>query len=195
MKKIFFSLFILISSYTLFAQDADDTTGKMKVKTKTNSDGTTKTKIKSSDGTDMGDMKTKTKMKDDGTEKIKMKSDDGSMDDNGKKKMKMKSKSDNSDDMKSGTMSNSGMGTGTMTTTTTIVSIGGWTTNPANLPVIGTNVSADVVANIKNKYGATVYDIKQIKSSSGQDIYLVRIMDNGGLRSDYVGADGNTVSQ
>lgn len=151
----------------------DSTSGKTKMKTKTNSDGTIKTKMKS----------------------------DGDMDNaDGKMKMKMKNKTDNPG-MQNGTMDNSGMNNGTMSTTTTtttstnMVTMGGWTTNPANLPVIGSNVSTDVVTVIKNKYGATVYDIKQIKSSSGQDIYVVRVMDNGTIRTDYVGADGNTVPQ
>jgi hypothetical protein len=104
-----------------------------------------------------------------------------------KKKIKMKSKA-NPNDMQNGTMSSS-----TTTTNTTMVTIGGWTTDPPSLPVIGTSVSADVVTNIKNKYGATVYDIRQMKSSSGQDIYAVRVMDNGQIRTDYVGADGNVI--
>ena len=102
-------------------------------------------------------------------------------------KMKMKSKA-NPNDMQNGTVSSS-----TTTTNTTMVTIGGWTTDPPSLPVIGTSVSADVVTNIKNKYGATVYDIRQMKSSSGQDIYAVRVMDNGQIRTDYVGADGNVI--
>src|SRR5450759_2465923 len=102
-------------------------------------------------------------------------------------KMKMKSKA-NPNDMQNGTMSSS-----TTTTNTTMVSIDGWTTNPASLPVIETNVSADVVTNIKNKYGATVYDIGQMKSSSGQDIYVVRVMGSGQVRTDFVGADGNVI--
>lgn len=188
MKKIFLSLFIIISSYTLFAQETmDSTSGKAKMKTKTNSDGTIKTKIKSDGDMDTPDSKVKAKIK-----------SDGDMD-NAEGKMKMKTKTDNS--MKNGTMDNSNMSNGTMSTTTTtttntnMVSMGGWTTNPANLPVIGNNVPADVVTTLKNKYGATVYDIKQIKSSAGQDIYVVRVMDNGTIRTDYVGADGNTVPQ
>lgn len=108
---------------------------------------------------------------------------------NKKTKMKMKSKG-NPNDMQNGTISSS-----TTTTNTTIVVMTGWRTDPASLPVIGTDVSADVVTNIKNKYGATVYDIRQMKSSSGQDIYAVRVMDNGQIRTDYVGADGNVIAK
>ena len=104
-----------------------------------------------------------------------------------KTKMKMKSKA-NPNDMQNGTMSSS-----TTTTNTTRVTIDGWSTDPASLPVIETNVSADVVTNIKNKYGATVYDIGQMKSPSGQDIYVVRVMGSGQVRTDFVGADGNVI--
>ena len=171
MKKIFIMLIVIISSYTLFAQtEMTDSSGtKTKVKTKTNDDGVTKTKTKTTDA-DMDDSKTKTKTK---------------------------TKPGDADNMQNGTMNTSGMNNGTMnsSTSTTMVTIGGWTTNPPSLPVIGNNVPADAVTAIKNKYGATVYDIKQIKSTSGQDIYIVRIMDNGQIKTEYVGADGNTVPQ
>jgi hypothetical protein len=180
MKKILFLLFIVLSSYTLFAQ-TDTTAAGTKMKTKTESDGTIKTKTKSNGDMDNPDTKIKTKTK-----------SDGDMDDAGKTKTKRKNKSGDADNMNNGTMS---MTTTTITTNTNMVTMGGWTTNPANLPVVGTNVSADVVTTLKNKYGATIYDIKQIKSSAGLDIYVVRVMDNGTIRTDYVGADGNTVPQ
>ena len=115
-----------------------------------------------------------------------MKDDDG----------KVKIKSDgNMNTTTSGTMKNSGMGTTNTSTNTNVVIINGWRTDPANLPVVGNNIAPEVVTTLKNKYGATIYDIKKILSTSGQDIYVVRIMENGGTRTEYVGADGNIVSQ
>ncbi len=194
MKKIFLILLISSCTFSLYAQESPDTTMNGKTKIKTDN---SKTKIKD-DKTKSKDENARMKVKDndninsDNESKIKVK--DGKMkvkDADGKLKVK------GNEDMNSGTMNNSGMVSGTTTTSTNVnvVTIGGWTTNPANLPVVGNNVPADVVANVKNKYGATIYDIKQIKSTSGQTIYVVRIMENGGMRADYVGADGNTVPQ
>ena len=189
MKKIFFLLLICSCTFTLYAQDMTDSTqdGKSKTKIKNN-----KTKIKDADGK----MKVKENddMNTDNDAKLKIK--DGKMkskDSEGKVKIK------GNDEMNSGTrtMNNSGMTTGTTTTTTNVnvVTMGGWTTNPANLPVVGNNVPPEVVSNVKNKYGANVYDIKQIRSTSGQIIYVVRTMENGGMTTNYVSADGSVVSQ
>ncbi|HEY8657498.1 MAG TPA: outer membrane beta-barrel protein [Chitinophagaceae bacterium] len=81
------------------------------------------------------------------------------------------------------------------TTSTTMVTIGSWQTNPASLPVIQTDIPANVVTNLKNKYGANLYDITKIKSTSGQDIYIVKVLDNDQVRMDYVDENGNTVSR
>jgi hypothetical protein len=163
-----------------------------------------KTKIKSDDS--------KTKIKDDKGKikdadgKMKVKNNDDMNSDNDKTKIKgdkakikdaegkVKIKGEGNMNTSSGTMNN-GMGTMNTSTNVNVVTIGGWTTNPPTLPVVGTGVSAEVVTMLKNKYGATLYDIKQIKSTSGQMIYVVRVMDNGGMRSEYVGADGTVVSQ
>jgi hypothetical protein len=199
MKKIILLLLICSCTFGLYAQDTRDTTVSGKTKMKTD-DSKTKIKddkakskdadgkIKIKDNNDMNaDADSKTKMKDD---KVKIKDAEG--------KVKVKGENNmNSNTTNSATMSNPGMANGSMNTSTNVnvVSIGGWTTNPANLPVVGNNVPADVVTNIKNKYGTTIYDIKQIRSTSGQNIYVVRVMENGGMRTDYVGNDGNVVSQ
>jgi hypothetical protein len=81
------------------------------------------------------------------------------------------------------------------TTSTTMVTVGSWQTNPPSLPVFETYISANAVTNFKNKYGANLYDITKIKSTSGQDIYVVRVLDNGQVRTDYVDENGNTVSR
>ena len=194
MKKII--LLLLISSFTfsLYAQETTDTTvsGKTKIKTDDSKtkikDDKAKTKdadgkMKIKDNDDMNSDNDKMKVKDD---KVKIKDAEG--------KVKIKGEG-NMNTTTPGNMSNSAMGTTNTSTNVNIVSIGGWTTNPANLPVVGNNVPAEVVATLKNKYGATIYDIKQIRSTSGQNIYVVRLMENGGTSTVYVGADGNTVAQ
>lgn len=160
-------IFLLLICSGTFTLFAQEQTTTENSKTKIKND---KTKMKDADG--------KLKIKDD---KVKLKDADG--------KVKIKSE---------GTMNandNSLMNSMNTSTNVNVVTIGGWTTNPANLPVIGNGVTDDVVAILKNKYGASIYDVKQIKSNTGQNIYVVRIMDNGGIRTDYVGADGNAVSQ
>ena len=109
-----------------------------------------------------------------------------------KTKVKIKTK-DNSNEMKSAPATPT---TTTVTTanpnSATIVLMTGWRTDPAVLPVVGNDVSADVVTAVKTKYGDNVYDIKKVKISSG-DAYAVRVMENGQYRSFYVGADGNVI--
>ena len=112
-----------------------------------------------------------------------------------RKKMKIKVKTKANDmstrtDMQTGALNNN-MGSSTFTSNTRIT-IQGWTTDPASLPVVGTGVSADVVTNIKNKYGTNIYDIKKIRVTSG-DAYAVRVMENGQYNTYYVGGDGNVV--
>ena len=132
---------------------------------------------------------------DNDTKKGKMKIKSKPNDQNGTTDMKVKVKGNPAN--VNGNMMNNGMSTGmsSSTTTTTTVSIGGWTTNPPSLPVVGTDVSTTVVANLKTKFGATLYDIKKIRSSSGQDIYAIRLMNSGQLSLQYVDDNGNTVSQ
>ena len=196
MKKTILLLLICSCTFSLYAQETTDTTvnGKIKVKTDVSKTKIKDDKAKSKDGDgkmkikenqDMNsDTESKTKLKDD---KVKIKDAEG----------KVKIKGENNINSNNSATMNQGMVNGSMNTSTNvnIVNIGGWTTNPANLPVVGNNVPAEVVTNIKNKYGATIYDIKQIRSASGQNIYVVRIMENGGMKTDYVGNDGNVVTQ
>jgi hypothetical protein len=195
MKKIILLLLICSFTFSLYAQETPDSTQAGKTKIKTDDSKTKikddKAKIKDADGKmkikdndDMNSDDNKTKVKDD---KMKIKDADG--------KVKVKGEGNmNTNATTSGNMNNT-MGTTNTSTNVNIVSIGGWTTNPANLPVVGNNVPAEVVTTLKNKYGTTIYDIKQIRATSGQTIYVVRVMENGGMRSEYVGADGNAVSQ
>jgi hypothetical protein len=64
----------------------------------------------------------------------------------------------------------------------------------AALPVLVTAVPESVVTSVKSKY-ANAYDITAIKNSSGQEVFLVRVIDNGQLKSEYVGSDGNPASK
>ena len=194
MKKIILLLLICSCTFSLYAQETPDTavSGKTKIKTDDSKtkikDDKAKTKdadgkMKIKDNDDMNSDNDKTKIKDD---KVKIKDAEG--------KVKIKGEG-NMNTSNSGTMNNSGMGTMNTSTNVNVVTIGGWTTNPANLPVVGNNVPAEVVTTLKNKYGTTIYDIKQIRSTSGQIIYVVRLMENGGMNTVYVGADGNTTAQ
>ena len=65
----------------------------------------------------------------------------------------------------------------------------------AALPVLVTAVPESIVGSVKNKYAANIYDITGLKNSAGQDVYMVRVLDNGQLRSEYVGSDGNAASK
>ena len=163
---------------TLFAQDNGDSKTKIKEnKTKTKDDNG---KLKVKTNTDINtDNDAKIKIKDD---KLKIKTEDG--------KLKMKTDGD----MNSGTMS-SGMGNMNTSTDVNVVIINGWRTDPAKLPLVGNGVTDDVVTNLKNKYGSSIYDIKKIRSTSGENIYVVRLMENGNMRTDYVAADGSNVSR
>jgi hypothetical protein len=108
-------------------------------------------------------------------------------------KVKMKMKPRQNDYPAPGNNMNRTMST-TNSTTTTVVMTTEWKVDPPSLPVIGSDVPADVVTNIKNKFGNNIYDIKKIKLTSG-DAYAVRIMDNGQFTVSYVGSDGNVVSK
>lgn len=202
MKKILLLLLVCSCTFCVYAQDNTDTTMANKTKIKTD-DGKVKIKDDKAKAKDEnGKMKIKDRddMSNDGESKTKIKNGKAKIkDDEEKVKIKgdgnMNSGNMNTNTTTSGTMTNSGMGTTNTTTNTNVVMINGWRTDPANLPVVGNNVSQDVVTTLKNKYGTTIYDIKQIRSTSGQNIYVVRLMENGGMRSEYVGADGNVVSQ
>ena len=61
------------------------------------------------------------------------------------------------------------------------------------LPVKQSLIPDDVVSKAVNMFGPTIYDITTIKGSSGQDVYHVRVIDNGTVSSQYIGADGSKV--
>lgn len=174
----------VFASYCVFAQDTDSTGAKTKMKMKTDDGGKMKVKSRNNNG-DMNNNVT-----------TDNNNSSTSGDDSGNRKSKRKLKNkDNGDMNNSSTSTGAGMNTTTTTTTTTVMSTDIQTKNPASLPVVYGYVPDNVVSTIKTHYGTTtVYDIKPIKGNNGQDIYVVRLWDNGTYRTDYVGADGNVVA-
>lgn len=63
----------------------------------------------------------------------------------------------------------------------------------AALPVHQSFVPDAVVSKAIDLYGPVMYDINKIKGTSGQDVYLVRILENGQLSSQYMAEDGSKV--
>jgi len=63
------------------------------------------------------------------------------------------------------------------------------------LPVIQTQVPADIISKVGTMYGPTVYDITRVKGMDNQDEYLVRILDNGQIRTERINGDGMTVNE
>lgn len=61
------------------------------------------------------------------------------------------------------------------------------------LPVRQSLVPDDVISKANNMFGPTIYDIASIKGSTGQDIYVVRTLENGQLNSQWIDANGNKV--
>ena len=64
------------------------------------------------------------------------------------------------------------------------------------LPVMETQVPADVVSRISSTYGPSVYDITRTKGENDQDVYLVRILDNNGqIRTERINGEGMAVTE
>lgn len=64
------------------------------------------------------------------------------------------------------------------------------------LPVMETQIPADVVSRISTTYGPSVYDITRTKGENNQDVYLVRILDNNGqIRTERINSDGMAVTE
>ncbi|MBA2744902.1 MAG: hypothetical protein H0U44_01635 [Flavisolibacter sp.] len=62
------------------------------------------------------------------------------------------------------------------------------------LPVTQNYVPDDIVMRVSNMYGDLVYDIATIKGAQGKDLYHVRTLENGQLRSQWIGDDGSTIT-
>jgi hypothetical protein len=59
-----------------------------------------------------------------------------------------------------------------------------------SLPVHQTMVPDEVVSKVNSMYGPGVYDITALKGSNSQQVYQVRILENGTLRSEWINEDG-----
>jgi hypothetical protein len=58
------------------------------------------------------------------------------------------------------------------------------------IPVKQSFIPEDVVNVVVNQYGPMVYDVNTIKGAHGQEIYHVRLLENGQLVHQYLNADG-----
>jgi len=63
----------------------------------------------------------------------------------------------------------------------------------AALPVKQSLIPDAVVSKANSTWGPSLYDITAIKGSSGQEVYLVRTIENGQLSSQWIGEDGSKV--
>jgi hypothetical protein len=63
-----------------------------------------------------------------------------------------------------------------------------------SLPVLETWVPDAVITTALNQYKQNLYDIAAMKGNNKTDMYLVRVMDNGELKSMYMDANGTAVT-
>lgn len=61
------------------------------------------------------------------------------------------------------------------------------------LPVRQSLIPETVTAKAIDMYGPVLYDITKIKGATGQDVYHIRILENGVLSSQYMAEDGSKV--
>jgi hypothetical protein len=60
-------------------------------------------------------------------------------------------------------------------------------------PQMQTFVSPDMVSKITSKFGSSIYDITSVKGASGSAEYVVRMLENGQLRTQHIGEDANPI--
>jgi hypothetical protein len=63
-----------------------------------------------------------------------------------------------------------------------------------SLPVLQTWVPDAVITTALNQYKQNLYDITGMKGNNAQDIYLIRVQDNGELKSMWMDANGTAVT-
>lgn len=63
------------------------------------------------------------------------------------------------------------------------------------LPVLQTFVPEEVVSAAISHYGNNIYGITKMKSGDETDVYLVRFMENGSLKTIWMDADGIAVNE
>ena len=65
---------------------------------------------------------------------------------------------------------------------------------PAALPSIETFVPQEAASLATGKYGKALYSIKQLRVASGDSAYQVALMESGQTRLEWIGGDGNIVT-
>lgn len=63
-----------------------------------------------------------------------------------------------------------------------------------SLPVLQTYVPDAVITTALNQYKQNLYDVTALKGNNNQDIYLVRVSDNGTLKDMWMDANGTAVT-
>jgi hypothetical protein len=66
-------------------------------------------------------------------------------------------------------------------------------TYTVSLPVTQTWVPDDIINRASSMYGPTIYDLTTLKGSNGQNVYQIRTVENGQMRTQYITDDGSTV--
>lgn len=61
------------------------------------------------------------------------------------------------------------------------------------LPVIQTYVPDEIINKVSSMYNGKVYDITALKGANNQNIYQVRTLENGEMKSQWMGDDGNAI--
>lgn len=62
------------------------------------------------------------------------------------------------------------------------------------LPVRETLTPDDVITKVKSMYGLTVYDIKSVKAANKENVYHIRLLDNGQVRDVWMSEQGTEVA-
>jgi len=63
------------------------------------------------------------------------------------------------------------------------------------LPVVETSIPDNVISKAAEMYGGNIYDITRMKGMNGQDIYGVRVIENGQSRMERINEDGSKVTE
>lgn len=63
------------------------------------------------------------------------------------------------------------------------------------LPVVETSIPDNVISKAAEMYGGNIYDITRMKGMNGQDVYGVRVIENGQSRMERINEDGSKVTE
>lgn len=61
------------------------------------------------------------------------------------------------------------------------------------LPVLNSFVPEEVISKAIAQYGHNIYAVNRVKVTDGKDAYQVTLIENGQMRSEWIGEDGSTV--